>query len=388
MVSQEQLHNLDFAASTPMRREAVEAQLAYDGSVIAGANPNSLHSLGRQAASTLETCRRTVAKSLGRRVRSSEVIFTGGGTEANVLALHGLAEAAREKDRNRTRVIVSAIEHDSILDNLNALHSMGFTTEAVKPNAQGFVDPHALEALMDQHVAVASIMLANNETGVVQPVRELASVAHRYGALFHTDAVQGWMHIPFDVNELGVDALSLAGHKVGGPVGIGALYLKSRTPLRPRSYGGGQEMGLRPGTQDLRAIVGLAAAAQALAPRVAADYTDLLARADALYSKVCSSSRIHPTMGDPFGLSRLPGIVSIYVDGMDSEELILQLDRRGFEVSAASACSSGSMDASHVLMAMGVPREKALGSLRISFDDRTEPAVLDAFARELLGLVS
>ena len=388
MDSQEQLHNLDFAASTPMRREAVEAQLAYDGSAIAGANPNSLHSLGRQAASVLETCRRTLAKSLGKRVRSSEVIFTGGGTEANVLALHGLAEGTREKDRNRTRVIVSAIEHDSILDNLSALRAMGFTTELVKPNAQGFIEPAALEALMDQHVAAVSIMLANNETGVVQPIHELACVAHEHGAMFHTDAVQGWMHIPFDVNELGVDALSLAGHKVGGPVGIGVLYLRSRTPLRPRSYGGGQEMGLRPGTQDLRAIVGLAAAAQALAPRVSSDYSELLARADELYRNACSSPRIHPTMGDPLNVTRLPGIVSIYVDGMDSEELILQLDRKGFEVSAASACSSGSMDASHVLLAMGVPREKALGSLRISFDDRTDPAVLDAFARELLKLVS
>ena len=371
-----------------MRREAVEAQLAYDGSAIAGANPNSLHSLGRQAASALETCRRTLAKSLGMRVRSSEVIFTGGGTEANVLALHGLAEGAREKDRNRTRVIVSAIEHDSILDNLSALHAMGFTTELVKPNAQGFIEPAALEALMDQHVAAVSIMLANNETGVVQPIHELACIAHEHGAMFHTDAVQGWMHIPFDVNELGVDALSLAGHKVGGPVGIGVLYLRSRTPLRPRSYGGGQEMGLRPGTQDLRAIVGLAAAAQALAPRVSSDYSELLARADALYRNACSSPRIHPTMGDPLNVTRLPGLVSISVDGMDSEELILQLDRKGFEVSAASACSSGSMDASHVLLAMGVPREKALGSLRISFDDRTDPAVLDAFVRELLKLVS
>ena len=379
--------NLDYAASTPMRSEAVEAQLAYDASEIAGANPNSLHSLGRAAAQKLEECRRIIARSLGERVRSSEILFTGGGTESNVLALLGLAEAARATDRRRDRVIVSAIEHDSILDNLSQLKALGFKVDSVKPNRRGFIEPAELEAIMGSDVALVSIMLANNETGVMQPTRGLADVAHAHGAVYHADAVQGWLHVPFDVGELGVDALSVAGHKVGGPVGIGALYLKGRTPLRPRSQGGGQERGLRPGTQDLRAIIGLAAAAKALTSHVAEHVAALMPLADALYRDLCGHARIHATMGDWGVVDRLPGIVSVFVEGIDSEELILKLDGRGFAVSAASACSSGSMDASHVLRAMGVPREDALGSLRISFDDRVDPSSLDRFAEALIKVV-
>lgn len=379
--------NLDYAASTPMRPEAMQAQADYDASRLAGVNPNSLHSLGRQAAIRLEECRRAVAASLGTRVRASEIVFTGGGTEANVLALLGIAQAVRERDRGRSRVIVSAIEHDSILDNLPLLRADGFTVDVIKPDSTGRIDPSSLERLISSDVALVSVMLANNETGVVQPIADLARIAHGAGARMHSDAIQGWLHIPFDVSALGVDALSLAGHKVGGPVGIGALYLKSRTPIRARSFGGGQEGGLRPGTQDLRAIVALAAAANALRPLVAHHREQVCSLANGLYTRLCAHPRIHATMGDWASVERLPGIVSIYVDGIDSEELILQLDGRGYEVSAGSACSSASLDASHVLRAMGIPREKALGSLRISFDDRVEPDSLERFAQALFEVV-
>lgn len=379
--------NLDYAASTPMRPEAMQAQADYDASRLAGVNPNSLHSLGRQAAIRLEECRRAVAASLGTRVRASEIVFTGGGTEANVLALLGIAQAVRERDRGRSRVIVSAIEHDSILDNLPLLRADGFTVDVIKPDSTGRIDPPSLERLISSDVALVSVMLANNETGVVQPIADLARIAHGAGARMHSDAIQGWLHIPFDVSALGVDALSLAGHKVGGPVGIGALYLKSRTPIRARSFGGGQEGGLRPGTQDLRAIVALAAAASALRPLVAHHREQVGSLANGLYTRLCAHPRIHATMGDWASVERLPGIVSIYVDGIDSEELILQLDGRGYEVSAGSACSSASLDASHVLRAMGIPREKALGSLRISFDDRVEPDSLEWFAQALFEVV-
>lgn len=379
--------NLDYAASTPMRPEAMQAQADYDASRLAGVNPNSLHSLGRQAAIRLEECRRAVAASLGTRVRASEIVFTGGGTEANVLALLGIAQAVRERDRGRSRVIVSAIEHDSILDNLPLLRADGFTVDVIKPDSTGRIDPSSLERLISSDVALVSVMLANNETGVVQPIADLARIAHGAGARMHSDAIQGWLHIPFDVSALGVDALSLAGHKVGGPVGIGALYLKSRTPIRARSFGGGQEGGLRPGTQDLRAIVALAAAASALRPLVAHHREQVGSLANGLYTRLCAHPRIHATMGDWTSVERLPGIVSIYVDGIDSEELILQLDGRGYEVSAGSACSSASLDASHVLRAMGIPREKALGSLRISFDDRVEPDSLERFAQALFEVV-
>ena len=374
------LVNLDYAASTPLRESAKRAQESYDVSDLAGVNPNSLHSLGRKAANELERCRASLARTLGHGVRASEVIFTGGGTEANFLALMGIAEGMRQRDRKRNRVLISSIEHDSMLDNIPLLHAAGFTTQLIAPNRQGVIEPDALDSAMGDDVALVSIMLANNETGVIQPISELTALAHAFGAPFHADAIQGYLHTPFDVQDLGVDALSLAGHKIGGPVGIGALYLARNTPLRPRIFGGGQEAGRRPGTQDLRQIVALTAAAEELAPHVETEEMRLLDLSNGLYDRLCSDPRVSATMGEHREVSHLAGIVSITVDGIDSEELILQLDARGFEVSAGSACTSADLDASHVLTAMGIPRRQALGSLRISFDDRIEPSELDAFA--------
>ena len=374
--------NLDYAASTPMRAEALLAQREYDDSELAGVNPNSLHSLGRKAAARLEVARREIAHSFGARVRPSEIVLTNGGTEANQLALLGLAEGARQRDRKRNRVIASAIEHDSILDNLPLLRAAGFTVDLVQPCRAGYIEPATLD-----DVALVSIMVANNETGVVQPIRELAAAAHTVGALFHTDAIQGYLHIPLDVTELGVDAMSVAAHKIGGPVASGALYLKNRAPLRPRIFGGGQEAGRRAGTQDLRTQLAFAAAARTLAPHVAQERATLQALSDKLYATFTAHPRIHATMGDYAQADRLPGMVSIYVDGMDSEELIIKLDAAGFEVSAGSACSSGSMDPSHVLSAMGIGREQALGALRVSFDDLVNPDHLDNFAQTLLSIV-
>ena len=378
--------NLDYAASTPMRPEAIAAQRAYDQSDLAGVNPNSLHSLGRAAAAKLENARRDIARTFGALVRPSEIILTAGGTEANQLALLGMAEGKRTQERRRDRVVVSAIEHDSMLDNLPLLRAAGFKVDLVQPCRQGFVTADALDDLMGDDVALVSVMLANNETGVVQPIQDLAAVAHAHGALFHSDAIQGYLHIPFDVNELGIDAMSVCGHKIGGPVASGALYLKSRTPLRPRIFGGGQEAGRRAGTQDLRTQLAFAAAASSAYPHVAEERVRIQALADKLYGDLTASPRIHATMGDYDSVERLPGMVSIYVDGMDSEELIIQLDARGFEVSAGSACSSGSLDPSHVLSAMGIGREQALGALRISFDDRVDPESLNAFAQALLEI--
>ena len=379
--------NLDYAASTPLRAEALEAMRSYDVSPIAGANPNSLHSLGREAARVLEEARRSVASSLGRGVRPQEVVFTSGGTEANVLALLGIAEAVRAKDPARTRIVTSAIEHDSILDNIPALHAAGFAVDIVKPSARGVIEPETLNGLLDDHVALVSIMFANNETGALQPIGELARAAHAVGANFHTDAIQGYLHAPLDVNDLGVDALSLAGHKVGAPVSCGALYLRRGVPFTPQARGGGQEAGRRPGTQDVRSALALAAVARALAPSVAGEWLRLRTLSDALYARLLSSPRIHATLGVPLPEDRLGGIVSIFVDGFESEELILQLDQHGFCVSAGSACSSASAQASHVLTAMGLSGDAANGSLRISFDDRVDPEALDAFADALLAIV-
>lgn len=379
--------NLDYAASTPLRLSAIDAQREYDNGPLAGVNPNSLHSLGRAAAQKLEGCRRSLAQTLGRSVRPSEVIFTGGGTEANAMALLGIAEGARQSNKQRTRVLISAIEHDSMLDNIPLLHAAGFTTDLILPNSHGVIEAKTLASMMDDSVALVSVMLANNETGAVQPIADLAACAHEHGAYFHTDAIQGFLHVPFDIDSLGIDALSLAGHKIGGPVGVGALYLKTRTPFRPRIFGGGQEAGRRPGTQDLRQIIALTAAASELYPNVAHDFTRLTELSNVLYDRLVKHPLIHATIGEYRKVDHLPGIVSIAVDNFDSEDLILQLDARGFEVSAGSACTSGNQDASHVLLAMGIPRNRALGSLRISFDDRIDPASLDRFCSCLFEII-
>lgn len=378
---------LDYAASAPLREEALEAERAYDASRIAGANPNSLHTLGREAARALDGARRDLARCLGGAIRPSDVVFTSGGTESNNLAVVGLAEGMRERDRHRTQVVLSAIEHDSVLDVAPFLRDRGFEVLLARPDREGVVTPNELGRLVGPQTALVSVMAANNETGVVQPVQDLCQVAHAAGATFHTDAVQAFGRIPLDL--AGVDAVSVAAHKIGGPVGVGALVVRGRVPLRPQTFGGGQERGIRPGTQDVRGAVAFAAAARAVCADLPTTRALVAERAEALYQRLCAQGTgIVPTTRAAMGADRLPGIVSVMVPGLDSETLVLGLDEAGFEVSAGSACSSGSLDPSHVLSAMGIARNDALGSLRISFDERVTSKELDAFAQAMLKLVS
>lgn len=383
----DQLEYLDYAASAPMRQEALEAERAYERAPYAGANPNSLHTLGRQAARALDGARRDLAAVLGGGFRPSDVTFTSGGTESNNLALIGIAEGVRARAARRRRVVISAIEHDSVLDLAGPLRARGFEVELAGVRRDGIVDPAALEPLLDDTCALVSVMAANNETGVIQPVAELARRAHACGAIFHTDAVQGFCHVPLDLSD--VDAVSVAAHKIGGPVGVGALAVRGRVPLRPLLVGGGQEAGRRAGTQDVRGALAFAAAARACDATLAETRALVARRASALYERVCApGTGILPTTSAVVDDGRLPGIVSLMVPSVDSETLILSLDQAGFEVSAASACSSGSLDASHVLLAMGVPRDQALGSLRVSFDERVSEDALNRFASTLVNIVA
>jgi cysteine desulfurase len=378
---------LDYAASAPMVPEAKAAEAAYAEAPYAGANPNSLHTLGREAAMALEGARREIAKALGGGFRPGEIVFTSGGTESNNLALYGIAEGARARDRKRTRVIVSAIEHDSELDVVPALKDRGFAVTLVRPERDGRIAPEELERAVGPDCALVSIMSANNETGVIQPVAELAEIAHKAGALMHTDAVQAFGRIPLAIDTC--DAVSIAAHKIGGPVGIGALALRMRCPFRPQNFGGGQEAGKRPGTQDVRGALAFAAAAKAQTDHLAERRSACAAKANRLFQKICApGTGIQPTTTAQIDDTRLPGMVSIYVPGLDSETLILKLDQKGFEVSAGSACSSGSLDPSHVLSAMGIARNDALGALRISFDERVSDEDLDRFADALIGIVA
>ncbi len=377
---------LDYAASAPMSEPALAAELAYEGSDIAGANPNSLHTLGRKAQQALEKTRRDLARCLGGGFRPSDVVYTSGGTESNNIALYGISEGVRARDRKRTRVIISAIEHDSEIDVAPSLRGRGFDVEFVRPDRSGRVTVEALEPLLDDRVALVSVMSANNETGVVQPVAELCRAAHAHGALFHTDAVQAFGRIPLELDE--VDAVSAAAHKIGGPVGIAVLAMRGRTPFRPQGFGGGQEQGRRAGTQNVRSALAFAAAALDVCENLSERRALVSARANRLYQTLCAEGTgILPTTSATIDEGRLPGMVSIMCPGVDSETLILKLDRAGFEVSAGSACSSGSLDPSHVLSAMGIPRDQALGALRISFDERIPEDDLDRFAQALLDIV-
>lgn len=378
---------LDYAASAPMVPEAKAAEAAYAEAPYAGANPNSLHTLGREAAMALEGARREIAKALGGGFRPGEIVFTSGGTESNNLALYGIAEGARARDRKRTRVVVSAIEHDSELDVVPALKDRGFQVTLVRPGRDGRIAPEELERAVGPDCALVSVMSANNETGVIQPVAELAEIAHKAGALMHTDAVQAFGRIPLAIDTC--DAVSIAAHKIGGPVGIGALALRMRCSFRPQNFGGGQEAGKRPGTQDVRGALAFAAAAKAQTDHLAERRSACAAKANRLFQKICApGTGIQPTTTAQIDDTRLPGMVSIYVPGLDSETLILKLDQKGFEVSAGSACSSGSLDPSHVLSAMGIARNDALGALRISFDERVSDEDLDRFADALIGIVA
>ena len=284
-------------------------------------------------------------------------------------------------------MVLSAIEHDSILDLVPMLHDRGFEVRLAKCDRSGVVTPELLGEVLDASCALVSVMSANNETGVVQPVGHLARAAHAAGALFHTDAVQAFGRIPLDLAD--VDAVSVAAHKIGGPVGIGALAVRGRVPLRPMMLGGGQELGRRPGTQDVSSALAFAAAATWCCANLEQNRAATAGLARGLYARLCAEGTgIRPTAGTEVGADRLPGIVSVVVPSMDSETLILALDQQGFEVSAGSACSSGSLDPSHVLSAMGIPRNDALGSLRVSFDERCPREDLDAFADALLAIVA
>ena len=378
---------LDYAASAPLRPEARDAWLAYHEKPGSEANPNSLHSLGREAARELEVARRTIATSIGCGFRPGEVVITSGGTESNNLAVLGMAEGARRKSSNkRKRVILSAIEHDSVLDVATLLRFRGFEVELVSPDRSGVILPSELERVMGENCALVSVMAANNETGVIQPTAELVEVAHAAGAVIHVDAVQAFGRIPLDAAK--ADTVSVAAHKIGGPLGVGALAIRTRCPFEAQSLGGGQEGGKRPGTQDVAGVVAFAAACRVVMRDLTTVRPRVAAMANKAYSRLCAEGTgILPTTQALVDDTRMPGMISVMVPGMESETLILKLDDLGFEVSAGSACSSDSLDPSHVLSAMGVPRNQALGALRISFDERVSEEDLDAFCDALLEIV-
>ena len=380
---------LDYAATAPLCEEAAAAMSPYfvpgRANLAAGGNANSLHAPGRAAFAALEDARKSIARDLGAR-RPDEIVFTGGATEADDAALLGIAQAAADERRRRgagafaPHVVVTAVEHDAVLAPAKRLEAQGFRVTRLVPDRQGFVEVRALEAALDDDVVLVSVQAANSEVGSIQPIAELARVAHAAGALFHTDAVQALGKVPVNLQELDVDAASFSAHKVGGPKGVGALYLRARTPFQAYAIGGGQESGRRSGTQNVAGIVGFAAAVRAACTMQEDEAARLRALRDKLYAQLGAFDAVEATVDvEAGGRDFLPNIVHVLVDGLESETLILRFDMQGFGVSGGSACSSHSLEPSHVLRALGIDADRAHGALRISLGRYTTEADVDAF---------
>ncbi len=369
---------LDHAATTPMAPEAIEAMRPFLREDFG--NPSSIHSAGGRAARALEAARERTAALAGAR-SPEEIAFTSGGTESDAWAIVGriLAGEARH-------IVTSAVEHHAVLETVEAARRIYGCEATVLPvDAQGLVDPDSLRRAIRDDTAVVSIMHANNETGTVQPIRELVRIAHERGAVFHTDAVQAAGKIPIDVEESGVDLLSLSAHKFYGPKGIGALYIRRGTRLEPLQRGGGQEGGRRAGTVNVPGAVGMGAAASLALEREAVDTPRERALVELLWARLSSGIPRVRRNGHPF--LRLPGILNVSVEGVDGEALLMALDRLGILVSTGSACAAGSMLPSHVLRAMGTPQGYIRGSLRFSLGRGSGGEDILRVAEHLPGIV-
>jgi cysteine desulfurase len=366
----------DHAATTPVDARVLDEMLPYF--VERYGNPSELHRLGREARAAVEQARVRVAAALGAGER--EIVFTSGGTEGDNLALFGYLQRFEPG-----HFIISAVEHPAVMEAARALNRLGWAVDFVPVDGDGVVDVEAYDRAFRDDTRLASVMFANNVIGTLQPVAELARIAHEHGAVFHTDAVQAVGSLPVDVGELGVDMLTLSGHKLYGPKGIGALYVKRGTRLAPLLHGGGHERRLRSGTENVPGIVGLGAALE-LAVREM-DFTR--PRVEALRDRLAAGVMEaipevrylgHPTM-------RLPGNVSFTVRYIEGESMLLQLDAHGFMVSSGSACASGSLEPSHVILALGLGAEEAHGSMRLSLGRENTPEEADAFLEVFPSIV-
>ena len=376
---------LDHAATTPMRPEAIAAMAEELGHL---GNPSSLHAAGRRARRVVEESREQLAEVFG--ARPSEVIFTSGGTEADNLAVKGLywarQDGAARRRGNRHRVLTTSVEHHAILDSARWLEeAQGAEAVWLAVGDDGMVRPAALRAAIAQapeQVAVVSVMWANNEVGAVQPVSELAAVAHEYGVPFHTDAVQAAAQLPVDFAASGADGLTVTGHKLGGPVGVGALILARGAAPVPVLHGGGQERDIRSGTLDTPAIRAFAVAAAACAGQRAEEAERLAALRDDLVRQVLAAVPDAVLNGPPPGPDRLPGNAHFSFPGCEGDALLMLLDAAGIACSTGSACTAGVAEPSHVLLAMGADDLRARGSLRFSLGHTSTKHDVDA-----LGLV-
>lgn len=344
-------------------------------------NPSSVHAYGQAAKAQIDDARQAVAALID--ADPGDVVFTSGGTESDNLALRGAAEAAEASGRRR--LVTTGIEHEAVLRTAAALERRGWAIVSLPVGERGILDPAALAAAMTSDTAIVSVMHANNEVGTIQPIAELAAIARAHQAIFHTDAVQSAGKIPVSVKALGVDVLSLSGHKFGGPKGIGALWIRRGVRLVAQMTGGRQERNRRAGTENVAAIVGLGVAAAAARRSLEATAPAMAALRDRLEAAVLSSVPGTAVNGDPS--RRVPNTTNISFDGIEAESLLIALDLEGVSVSTGSACSSGTLEPSHVLKAMGHGSTRSRNSLRFSLGPQTSETDIDTVAAMLPRLV-
>src|SRR2546421_4342211 len=352
---------LDNAATTPVRPEVLEAMLPYLGRDAFG-NPSSAHRFGRAARAGIEEAKRTIAEALG--AEPNQVIFTSGGTEADNLAVIGAALAARDRG-GPFRVAVSATEHKAGLAAAHAVKHLGGEEIILPVTASGLVESSALAAALEAGAALVSVMWVNNEVGTIQPVAELANRCCEAGILFHSDAVQAFGKLPVSLRAVNCTLLTISGHKIGAPKGIGALIVRDRKAVEAIIHGGGQQFGIRPGTENVPGIVGLGIAAKLAAQEQPALAARLRELRDELERRVLAI--VPDAVINGWQSERAPHISSISIPGTDSEALLMHLDLAGIACSSGSACSTGTVEPSHVLTAMSVPRELGVSALRFSF---------------------
>lgn len=385
---------MDHAATTPVRPEVVDAMLPWLTERYG--NPSSVYRSGRRARQALDEARDVIAAAIG--AEPSEIVFTSGGTEADNLALKGVAAAAAygrhtpAQWRPRRRIITTSIEHHAVLHSAQALQRRGWPVTILPATPSGVVEVTAVEEALAQggenggaaKPLLVSVMYVNNEVGTVQPVEAIARRCREHGVLFHVDAVQAFGRLRVDVDEIGCDLLSLSAHKIGGPKGVGCLFVRKGTPIEAHMDGGAQERTLRAGTENVAGIVGFARAVE-LALR---ERDDEARRLEALGERLAQgiAQRIPWARRTGDGAKRLPGLVHFVFPGVDAESLLLNLDLRGIAASSGSACTSGSLEPSHVLLAMGMDRAAAMGSLRLSLGKANDESDVDAVVDVLVEL--
>ena len=349
---------LDYAATTPLRpevREAMDPYLSEDGF----GNPSSLHADGQRAKRALDAARDTLADALG--CQFAEISFTSGGTEADNAALVGVMLANKQRGNH---LIITQIEHEAVTETAHFLETLGFCVTSLPVDEFGAVSPQSVADALTDDTALVSVMHANNEVGTIQPLRAIAEIVHARGAYLHTDAVQTFGQLPVSVTDLGVDLMTLSAHKIYGPKGAGALYVRSGIAIEPLLHGGGQERQRRSGTENVPAIVGFSEAVRLLLPERDAEAARLTLLRDHLWSGL--SRRIPGIVLNGHPVNRLPNNLNISLPGLDAETLLLSLDRAGVSASSGSACTSGSIEPSHVLSAMGLPDTHLKSALRLT----------------------